>query len=617
VGKNNDMLPTYYVRRKDKGRSIYVRMVAPTDIAALLPPKARTFRQSLLTADVKEAIVRGAPLIHSKLAEWDKIRQQLRQPQGPTVVPGYLTGAGPNAPDEVALAETRLTPQLISNLVAARMHAWVRLDERERPTLDDVEFAEVEAFSQMSLPQLRRVIGRGAKSERNADLVEQVLDTAHVIGLKISEDDPLFAQLVWEFAIGEKKIHELLINRSNGNWSDAKEILPDTQTQLSEMTAVYRKRKSAVVGDHHLGTNLFIWGLLIEHKGDVFLSEVSSKDLYALMEHHLIVTKRWSDGYLTKVKAFFDEMFALAITLSFFEGPNPVEDLKVLPQLPKNEREGRKKPRFPTSSSQINQMLASDWYNPKATHWKGQLGHDLGTRYFMPLICVLHGPRVREPLQLMTDEIVERDGIVCFNFRIEFDEDDEKGAKKSKSAKDDKGGETIDTSHPGWPTRSFKNNAVSRVIPVHPKLLELGFMQYVEERRAELGRPGPLFQSALPQPGGASPKYGRAYEQAMLRFMKDKLNFPSGIGNHSYRHQFEDRIREANSYNLWPAGMVQFISGRRMVRDADKNQVAQEGSEKSYGKGYSPGAVARWQTTIDFSDIQFPPPYQVWKSLGR
>lgn len=613
------MLPTYFEPRRDgKSVNIYVRMTAPRDIAPHLPPKLRAVRVSMGTANEKTAVLRGMPLVHSTLAAWDKVRQQLRQPQGPTVIPGYLTGAGPSAPDEIALAETPLTPQLISNLIAARMHAWVRLDDRERPTLDDAEFAEAEAFSQMSLPQLRRVIGRGAKSEKNADLVEQVLDTAHVMGLRINENDPLFAQLVWEFAIGEVKIHELLINRNNGNWSDAKEILPKTKTHLSEMTAVYRKRKSAVVGDHHLGTNLFIWGLLIEHKGDVFLSEVSSKDLYALMEHHLTVTKRWSPGYLTKVKAFFDEMFALAITLSFFEGPNPVADLQVLPQLPKSESAGRKKPRFPISSSQINQMLASDWYNPGATHWKGQLGHDLGTRYFMPLICVLHGPRVREPLQLMTDEIVERDGIVCFNFRIEFDdEDDEKGAKKSKSAKDDKGAEIIDTSHPGWPTRSFKNNAVSRVIPVHPKLLELGFMQYVEERRAQLGRPGPLFQSALPQPGGASPKYGRAYEQAMLRFMKDKLNFPSGIGNHSHRHQFEDRIREANSYNVWPPGMIQFIGGRRLVRDSEKNQVAQEGSEKSYGKGYSPGAVARWQTTIDFSDIQFPPPYQVWKSSGR
>ncbi len=595
------MLPTYFERRKDKGSNIYVRLIAPRDVAPFLAPKDREVKLSTYTADVKLAVLRGMPLVQSTLAKWDKVRQQHRQPSGPKVVPGYLIG-DPAAPDKITLVATALTPQLINNVVAARMHAWVRLDDRERADLTDEEFDDAVKFSEMSLPQLRQFIGRGAQKDRNPELVEQILDTGEVLGIQLDVADPLFPQLVREFALGEVKVHDLLNQRNNGEWPDVSKVLPKAGTHLSAMTEEYRTYKLKMAGAHHVGTGVSVWKRLIEFKGDVFLSEVSSRDIYDLMEHQLNVTKEWGPEYLSRVKGYLGDIFSLAITRSYFDGPNPLSTLEQTPQLSKGERKKRKKPRYPLSPEQINTLLASEWYNPEATHWRGQLRTDLGIRYWMPLISVLHGPRVREPLQLMTDEIVERDGIPCFDFKIEFGDDDD------DDDEEESGG--------NLPSRSHKNEAVSRVIPVHPILLELGFLDYVEERRNELKRPGLLFKSALPQPGGKSPKYGRSYEQAMLRFMKDKLGFPNGYGNHSHRHQFEDRIREANSHKKWPAGMWQFIGGRRMVREQDRQYAAEVGSEREYGRGYSPAAVARWQVTIDFSDIKFPPPYLVWKS-GR
>lgn len=592
------MLPTYFWRR---GNIIYLRMIAPTDVAPLLPAEERTFNVSMRTANAKLGVLRGMPLVHSTLAAWEKVRQQQRQPQGPTVVPGYLTG-DPASPDEITLVPTALTHQLIHNLVAARMNAWVRMDDRERRTLDDAGFDEAEEFSRMSVPQLRTFIKRGAQEDKNPDLVEQILDTGEVLGIQIDVADPLFAQLVREFALGEVKVHEFLNQRNDGDWPDVSKVLPKAGTHLSAMTEEYRTYKLKTAGAHHVGTGVSVWKRLIEFKGDVFLNEVSSRDIYDLMEHQLNVTKEWGPDYLSRVKGYLGDIFSLAITRNYFDGPNPLSSLEQTPQLSKGERKKRKKPRFPLTSQQINTLLASEWYNPASTHWRGQLSTDLGIRYFMPIISVLHGPRVREPLQLMTDEIVERDGIPCFDFKIEFGDDDEDDEEESRES---------------LPSRSHKNEAVSRVIPVHPKLLELGFMDYVQERRNELKRPGPLFKSALPKPGGKSPKYGRAYEQAMLRFMKDKLGFPNGYGNHSHRHQFEDRIREANTYKRWPAGMWQFISGRRLVREKDRDYASEVGSEKDYGQGYSPRGVARWQVTIDFSDIKFPPPYQAWRSSGR
>jgi hypothetical protein len=606
-----DVLPTYFRYRSDeKSSNVYVWMTAPRDVARFLPSELRVVRISMGTRNAKAAVLRGMPLVQSTLAAWDKVRKQLREPQGPKVVPGYLTG-DPAAPDEITLVKTALTPQLIQNLVAARMHAWVRLDDRERPELSDDEFDDAVKFSAMSVPQLRQFIGRGAQKDKNPELIEQILDTGEVLGIQIDSQDPLFGELVREFAIGEVKIHEFVNKRNQGDWPDTKEILRKTGTHLSEMIEPYRKHKTKHVGAHYLSTGLSVWNDLIEHKGDVFLSEVSQADIYALMEHHLHVTKRWGQKYLSTVHTYLDDIFALAITLNKFEGPSPLEKLTRKPQLTKEEREAREKPRFALSSKHINAILASEWYNPNATHWRGQLREDLGCRYFMPIISFLHGPRVREPLQLMTDEVIERDGIACFHFRIEFEDADESKSKVESSMEN-----VVDT-HVDWPSRSLKNSAVSRIIPIHPKLLELGFMDYVQERRKQLGRPGPLFPSALPAAGGNSPKYGRAYEQAMLRFMKDKLKFAAGYGNHGHRHQFEDRIRAANAITPWPAGMWQFLGGRSMVRKQDQAHAAKVGSEKHYGNGYSPAHVLTWQASLDFSDIEFPPPYLVWKSSGR
>jgi hypothetical protein len=505
-------------------------------------------------------------------------------------------------------SKTALTPQLIKNIVAVRAHSWVAQDDEERDQYDDEEFAEVVEFSQMSEAELRKFIARGANPKNRSDLVEEVLATGEMLRIEIDTADPLFHQLVREFAIAEVKVHQLFNQRNQGQWVEAEEYLPKFGTQLSVMVEVYREHKLKEASAHYVSTGISVWERFIEFKGNAFLGEISSRDVYEFMNHHLTVSKRWSQQYLSKVKVYLKDIFSVAITLNHFDGQNPVDNLARMPQLPKAERASRAKPRYPLTTEQINKIFSSEWYDPTSTRWTGQLGSDLGTRYFMPLISVLHGSRVREPLQLMTDDIIVEDGIVCFNFRLEFGKDGSEDIASRDSFA------ATEESRAELPPRSFKNDDVVRIIPVHPKLLELGFMEYVEERRAALGRPGPLFQSALPEPGGKSPKYGRVYEQGMLRFMRDVLKFPSGYGNHSNRHQFEDRIREANAQFPWPAGMWQFLTGRHMPAAQHQHLATAVGSEQNYGLGYSPSAVARWQSTIDFSDIEFPMPYALWRA---
>jgi integrase len=328
--------------------------------------------------------------------------------------------------------------------------------------------------------------------------------------------------------------------------------------------------------------------------------------------------KKWSQSYATsKVPYYLREIFGLARTLKFMSVDNPAVNLEAMPVLSKGEQKSRQKPRFPLTTAHINKLLASDWYNPSSKKWRGKLGQDLGVRYFVPLIELLHGSRIREPLQLMVSEVAMIHGVWSFKFRMSFDGDEDEAStgfkKKNGGNADSAPAKVVNDLAP----RSLKNESVLRDIPVHPKLLELGLLDYLELRRHQLdGKDGPLFPSSPPEPGGKSPKWGRAFEQALLRFMKDGLDFADGYVIHSFRHTFEDRLRDSQAKQTWPPGMNQFLSGRKLVRAEDKGTVPESGSEAEYGKGYSPAAALPYLERIDFSDIVFPRPFGEWLSAG-
>jgi integrase len=332
--------------------------------------------------------------------------------------------------------------------------------------------------------------------------------------------------------------------------------------------------------------------------------------VYKFFEYKLFsAPKKWSQGYVEgHVKRALKEMFSLARTKSLMAADNPVSKLELMPQLPEAERKKRQNPRFPFSSDQINTLFESEWYVPQSRQFRGKLGGDLAARYFGPLIGLLHGMRVREFLQLMTSDILLVDGVLCFKLQVEMPNDDHhveptaftKGARMG-----------IGTELPG---RSVKNESVLRTIPVHPKLIELGFSKYVEERRKSRSTEVPLFASSVPTPGGKTPMWGRAFEQSFLRYVRDTLRFGSGYGTHSFRHQFEDRIRNSQArMGVWPAGISQLLSGRQLPRDKDKEFFRELGSEQDYGSGYQPSAVLPFLEKLIFDDVNFPVDFDRWR----
>lgn len=109
---------------------------------------------------------------------------------------------------------------------------------------------------------------------------------------------------------------------------------------------------------------------------------------------------------------------------------------------------------------------------------------------------------------------------------------------------------------------------------------------------------------------------GRAYEQAFLRYVCNGLAFGRGYGNHSFRHQLEDRIRDAQRPgHQWPTGMAQAYTGRKKVRKQDVGTIEVEGSESAYGRGHGPASMLAYLSTLAFDAVKLPPAYETWLSM--
>jgi integrase len=89
--------------------------------------------------------------------------------------------------------------------------------------------------------------------------------------------------------------------------------------------------------------------------------------------------------------------------------------------------------------------------------------------------------------------------------------------------------------------RRIKNKSSERAVPVHSKLVELGFLDYVAKRRHDDEKAW-LFPAVAPDQKGAL----RAWSKWWGRYLRDH----AGIGDtdkvfHSYRHAFKDGARMA------------------------------------------------------------------------
>lgn len=183
--------------------------------------------------------------------------------------------------------------------------------------------------------------------------------------------------------------------------------------------------------------------------------------------------------------------------------------------------------------------------------------------YWGPLIALYHGLRIGEPCGMLTEEITERDGLAVMNLKPND-------------------------------LRRLKNRQTKRFIPIHPELIRLGFLDYVEERR----RAGDvqLFPEAQRDANG---HYGDHVTDWFARLLKTRGLRGQGInsGNltlHSLRHSFEDALRDA--------GIEETLEGKTLsgrTRGSDPTAAA-------YGNGRNMAQLAEKLALITHATVVIP-----------
>ncbi|MFA7537078.1 MAG: DUF6538 domain-containing protein, partial [Desulfuromonadales bacterium] len=106
---------------------------------------------------------------------------------------------------------------------------------------------------------------------------------------------------------------------------------------------------------------------------------------------------------------------------------------------------------------------------------------DRPDRWWIPIIGLYAGMRIDEICQLCTADVRQMDGVWCFDINRDRD-------------------------------KKLKNKASIRLVPVHPKLIDLGFLEYCWENRHE--RLWPHLQRG---PNGYSHQWGKWFQQLNRR----------------------------------------------------------------------------------------------------
>lgn len=224
---------------------------------------------------------------------------------------------------------------------------------------------------------------------------------------------------------------------------------------------------------------------------------------------------------------------------------NPMADMEVVDPIDPSDK------RDPFTIEQLNQIFACET-------WKGGQDAmvDRPSRYWAPLIALYTGARLTEICGQRVDEMVMEDGIHLFHFAHR------PGDRHIKSGK-------------------------SRKVPVHPHLMALGLWDFVEQARA-LKRDH-LFPDVKRDTLG---KWGDHTTKWFSRQVKMLGLKGRNLSFHSFRHSFEDALREADLHDT-PIGNA--LTGRWSA-----------GVSKNYGTRYPVKKLYEAMCRISYPGLNYP-----------
>ncbi len=226
---------------------------------------------------------------------------------------------------------------------------------------------------------------------------------------------------------------------------------------------------------------------------------------------------------------------------------NPFEGLQPL-QEEKSDDEKRK----PYDEATLVRIFSSPLFTEE------QVRKEYPGRYWVPLIALFHGARSNEVCQIEVADVGEEQGIPVFRIKKETDSAQIKRVKNAHS---------------------------KRVLPIHPKLIALGFLEFVKQQR-ERGETVLFPDVRVAATGYRSDNFSKWY----ARFQRGAGVTDRRLAFHSFRHSFRDAARAANI----PAEIVSELGGWSKGKSERDN----------YGEGHSMSRRLQELSKISYACVE-------------
>lgn len=209
------------------------------------------------------------------------------------------------------------------------------------------------------------------------------------------------------------------------------------------------------------------------------------------------------------------------------------------------EPEAAKDKRHPFTIEQLNTIFGSE------TMQRHRAASN--TRWWIPILALWTGCRLSELCQLHMDDVATPDGIPAL---------------------------LIQEGH----GKRFKTPNAKRTVPLHPMLLRLGFLEFVTSMR-ERGEVRLFPEMTANKRGDVSDKFSRQFAY----FLKDIEVKTEKTCFHSFRHNFRDALREAET----PREVVRALGG----------WTRSEGVEDDYGSGFKAARLYEAICKVEYAGL--------------
>jgi len=235
----------------------------------------------------------------------------------------------------------------------------------------------------------------------------------------------------------------------------------------------------------------------------------------------------------------------------------------VILNLPKIEKtkKSEKNPHLPYSKEQLLEI-----FNPKHTYFKNNLD-----AFFVCLIALYTGSRANAALTLQYDDIFDKDGIPCINFRENH------------------------------PLKQLKNDASERIVPIHSELIELGFVDYVHNRQKKFNAKGTDF--IFPRCQSKGGQYNNKYTgRVILNFFQEigvKAGSNDGYDFHSFRKNASIAMQDAGIVSSYINDIIGWEGNSTMEQSYSNHTLAQIKAElEKFNYDFLSDHFAKWKEIV-------------------